>query len=209
MTVIAAAVVPMTPLLFRHLSGSADPVAELRGSCVAAVRDAVEGATHVVVLAPVDGREAPAAWTDPATGAGGGPLAVHVGRHLLDLAGCDLPSTLVEVHPGTGVPELPDGDVALLVLGDGAAARGQAAPAYVDDRSFPYDDQVAAALGSGDGAGLVALDAGVGAQLLATGRLTWPVLGTLVPRADEAELRRREDPFGLSYFVALWRVTGA
>ena len=192
MTVVAAAVVPMTPLMFRHLSGAADPVAELRATCVAAVREAVTAATHVVVLAPVDGREAPAAWTDPATGAGGGPLAAPVGRHLLELAGCDLPATLVEVHPGSGPPDLPDGDVALLVLGDGAAARGEAAPAYVDDRSFPYDDQVAAALGSGDGAGLLALDAGLGAELLATGRLTWPVLGTLVlDQGDAADRNRR------------------
>jgi hypothetical protein len=46
---------------------------------------------------------------------------------------------------------------------------------------------------------------------MATGRWTWPELGRLLPRA-QAELRWRGDPFGVSYFVALWRpgtVTGA
>lgn len=203
MTVVAAALCPITPLLFRHLSGLADPVADLREACVQAVREAADGAQRVVVLAPVGGREAPATWRDPATGRGDGPLAAQVGAHLLDLAGCRLPATYA-VLPGGPPVDDGDGEVALLVLGDGAAARGEGAPGYVDDRSFPYDDQVASLLGSGDGAGLASLDEELGASLMASGRMTWPELGRLVPRA-EAELRWRGDPFGVSYFVALWR----
>ena len=206
MSVLAAAVCPMTPLLFRSLSGLADPLAELREAAVAAVRDATAGADEVVVLAPVGGREAPGDWRDPSHS---GPvhgeprsLSEQVGRHLLALAGCPLPVTCVEVPGLVAAPQ--DAKVALLVLGDGAAARRDGAPGYIDERSFGYDDHVAALLGDGDGAGLTQLDEKLGAELLATGRLSLPVLGSLMPRAD-AELRWRGDPLGLTYFVALWR----
>jgi hypothetical protein len=206
MSVVAAAVCPMTPLLFRHLSGLADPLAELREAAVAAVRDASAGADEVVVLAPVGGREAPGDWRDPshAGPVHGEPrsLAEQVGRHLLTLAGCTLPMTCVEVPGLVAAPQ--DAKVALLVLGDGAAARRDGAPGYIDERSFAYDDHLAALLGDGDGTGLTRLDEHLGAELLATGRLSFPVLGSLMPQAD-AELRWRGDPLGLTYFVALWR----
>ena len=56
MSVVAAAVCPMTPLLFQHLSGVADPLVELRDAAVQAVRDATAGADEGVVLAPLGGR---------------------------------------------------------------------------------------------------------------------------------------------------------
>ncbi len=204
--VVAAAICPMTPLIFRHLSGLADPVHELREAAVAAVREAVVEADHVVVLAPVEGREAPADWRDPSLPARDHqepvPLAVQVADQLLELAFCPLPTTYAELP---GVVALPaDSRVALLVMGDGAAARRDGAPGYIDQRSFVYDDRVAELLAAGDGTGLTELDEGVGAELLATGRLSWPLLGRLMPEAD-AELTFRDDPFGLSYFVALWR----
>jgi hypothetical protein len=209
--IVAAAVCPLTPLLFRHLSGIADPVADLREAAVTAVREATADADTVLVLAPVSGREAPGDWRDPSHSVPAHgepvPLAVQVANHLLDLAGCALEVVYAEV-PGAQEPtSLLDEDagrVALLVMGDGAAARGQAAPAYVDDRSFGYDDAIAAALEAGDGAALAGLDAELGAALMASGRWTFPVLGALVPSAA-GELRHRSDPFGLSYFVALWR----
>ena len=209
MSVVSAAVCPMTPLLFRHLSGVADPLAELRDAAVRAVVDAAAGADEVVVLAPVAGREAPGDWRDPSHS---GPvhgeprsLAEQVGRHLLALAGCTLPTTYVEIGEAGAVPSVPrDANVALLVMGDGAAARRDGAPGYIDERSFGYDDHVASLLESGDGTGLTELDEELGADLLATGRLSFPVLGNLMPRAG-AELRWRGDPLGLTYFVALWR----
>jgi hypothetical protein len=203
--VVAAAVCPMTPLLFRHLSGAADPLAELREAAVSAVREATAEADEVVVLAPVGGREAPGDWRDPSHSgpAHGEPrsLAEQVGRHLLDLAGCTLPATYAEVPGAVALTQ--DGRVALLVLGDGAAARREGAPGYIDERSFAYDDHLAALLADGDGRGLTQVDDRLGAELLATGRLSFPVLGSLMPRAD-AELRWRGDPLGLTYFVALW-----
>jgi hypothetical protein len=214
------AFVPMTPLMFRHLSGQADPLAELRDAAVAAVREACEGAERVIVLCPVGGREAPGDWRDPArSGAVHGEpvsLAAQVGEHLLGLAGggpgitsfaeVDDPedfhfgsASTVDADPEIELP------VALVVLGDGAAARGEGAPGHMDERSFAYDDEVAALLASGHGAGLASLDTALGAELMATGRLTWPAVAAHVPQAAAAELTWRGDPFGLTYFVAVWR----
>ena len=136
---------------------------------------------------------------------GGTPLGSQVGAHLLELAGCTLPTSYVEV-PARDVTPAPGGadGTALLVLGDGSAARRDGAPGYVDERSFAYDDAVAAALAAGDADGLAALDADLGAELLATGRLTWPVAAAAF-RPARRELCWRGDPLGLSYFVALWR----
>jgi hypothetical protein len=204
-----AVFVPMAPLLFRHLAGAADPLAELRAAAVDAVRSAVADASAVVVLVPVAGREAPAAWWDPSgVVPGGTSLGAQVGAHLLELAGCTLPASYVEVRArGVGAHSRQlggNGSRALLVLGDGAAARRDGAPGYIDERSFAYDDHVAAALATGDADGLAGLDADLGAELLATGRLTWPVAAAVL-RPETAELTWRGDPFGLSYFVALWR----
>lgn len=218
-----AAFCPMSPLLFRHLSGKADGAAGLRSEAVGTVRDALAGATAVTVLVPVGGREAPERWWDPSRRiAGGRPLGTQVGEHLLELAGCTVPATYVECREVDGpqlqpndtsappgpvtTPQLQpfDSTTAVLVLGDGAACRREGAPGYIDDRSFAYDDTVAAALGSGDTAALAGLDRSLGAELLATGRLTWPVAAATVTPTS-AELRYRDDPYGLSWFVALWR----
>lgn len=206
MNAVAAAFCPLTPLLFRHLSGADDAVADLRSAAVTAVRDAVEHAESVAVLVPVGGREAPASWFDPSgLLPGGAALGEQVGRHLLDLAGCTLPTSYVEVRAGDISPQLRGSDTtALLVLGDGAAARRDGAPGYIDERSFAYDDHVADLLAKGDADGLRDLDPALGADLLATGRFTWPVAAAVL-QPTAAELRWRGDPFGLSYFVALWR----
>ena len=214
MNVTGVAFVPMTPLMFRHLAGAADPVADLREAAVDAVRDACRNASEVLVLCPVGGREAPGDWRDPSrSGAVHGQprsLAEQVGAHLLSLAGVDLPAAYVEATDGV-VEQAPvdpagAGQVAVVVLGDGAAARSQGAPGHIDERSFAFDDHVAAALWAGDGAALAALaGAPEAADLLVTGRHSWPVLGRLVPRAAESDLTWRGDPFGLTYFVVTWR----
>jgi hypothetical protein len=219
---MTAAFCPLSPLLFRHLSGGADAAAALRSAAVGAVRDAVAGAEAVTVLVPVDGREAPAAWWDPSGRVPGGrPLGHQVGEHLLALAGCDLPATYVECRGAVALrlaggelrlagatpiseAQLNEPGTALLVLGDGSACRRDGAPGHIDDRSFAYDDAVAAALGSGDATALAGLDERLGTELLATGRLTWPVAAS-AGSPGAAELRYRDDPYGLSWFVALWR----
>ncbi|MET1058705.1 MAG: hypothetical protein ABWX84_03865 [Nocardioides sp.] len=204
--VVSVVFVPMSPLLFGHLGGAADPLAGLRSAAVDAVRSAVVDATAVVVLVPVAGREAPAAWWDPSgVVPGGPPLGTQVGGHLLELAGCTLPAAYVEVPARDVRAQLRATDsTALVVLGDGSAARRDGAPGYIDERSFAYDDAVAAALAAGDADALAALDPDLGTELLATGRLTWPVAAAAF-RPQTAELTWRGDPFGLTYLVALWR----
>lgn len=222
MNVTGVAFVPMTPLMFRHLSGLADPVADLREAAVQAVRDVCDGAGQVVVLCPVGGREAPGDWRDPSCSGPvhGDPwsLSERVADHLVDLARVDLSLVLVPVTLGSDTyPDIAsvvsederdvvEGATAVIVLGDGAAARSQGAPGHIDERSFPFDDAVAAALETGDGGALAALAvAPDAADLLSTGRHSWPQLGAWIPHAAEAELRWRGDPFGLTYFVAVWR----
>lgn len=218
--IAAVAFVPMSPLLFRHLSGQADPVADLREAAVEAVRAVCAGAEQVVVLCPVGGREAPGDWHDPSRvrPVHGGPrsLAEQVGEHLLELAGVDAAVEFVACTAGeadadvSGLRDTRAG-TALVVLGDGAAARSQAAPGHIDERSFPYDDAVASALEQGDASALADLAARAeAAELLVTGRHTWPLAARLW-RASTSErpvrtacLTHRSDPFGLSYFVALW-----
>ncbi|GGO90215.1 hypothetical protein GCM10011584_21510 [Nocardioides phosphati] len=207
------AFVPMTPLLFRHLSGQSDPLAELRAEAVEAVRTACRGMEQVLVLCPVGGREAPGEWHDPsrARPVQGAPrsLAEQVGEHLLELAGVETPASYLECTDGevdfAGLLD-PRVTSALVVLGDGAAARSQAAPGHIDDRSFPYDDAVAAALAAGDATALAELAARPeAAELLVTGRHTWPVAARLRPRlTGPGGLVHCSDPFGLTYFVARW-----
>jgi hypothetical protein len=213
MNAVSAAFVPMTPLFFRHLSGLADPVAELRAAAVAAVASACDGAARAVVLCPVGGREAPGDWHDPSRvrplHGGPRPLSAQVGEHLLALADVDLPTSYVECtdgSPALAVRDAEESATALLVLGDGAAARSQGAPGHIDERSFAYDDALAHALASGDAAALAALGrTAEAADLMVTGRHTWPVAAELLPGPSKAELLHRSDPFGLTYVVATWR----
>lgn len=196
-----AAVVPMTPLLFRAASGLADPVAELRQVAVATVRELAAGVDRIVALCPVGIVGAPADYRLPRGGDGTGPLSVQIARHLLELAEVGLPVEVVAV--GAPISRRFD-DAGLLVLGDGTARRGQAAPGFIDERSFPIDDLVADALEDGDGDVLSHLDQPLAEELMMTGRHTFAALGDAIPLAD-AELRYRDDPFGMTYFVALWR----
>ncbi len=62
-----------------------------------------------------------------------------------------------------------------------------------------------AALASGDPARLAALDARLGAELLAAGAPVWQAVAPLLERTYRAEVRYAGDPFGVEYFVALWQ----
>ena len=199
-----AVVCPMTPLLLSGAAGRADPLADLRAACVAAVRELAEASDRILVLAPEGIPGAPARYHPPA-GPGGRSLGALVAAHLLGLSVVRLP---VDVRPVRG-PTLRDEDgrldgAGLLVLGDGAAGRSARAPGYLDERAFAFDDWLARGLSAGDGVALGALDQELAAGLLVTGRHSFAALGRAVPRA-EGELRRREDPFGVSYFLAVWR----
>jgi hypothetical protein len=96
--------------------------------------------------------------------------------------------------------------VALLVMGDGSARRGEKAPGYDDPRARPYDDAVARALATVDLAALRGLDPGLGAELLASGRAPWQVLaGAAAGTGWRGDLSYYAAPYGVAYFVAGWR----
>ncbi|WP_204943896.1 class III extradiol dioxygenase subunit B-like domain-containing protein [Micromonospora luteifusca] len=97
--------------------------------------------------------------------------------------------------------------VALLVLGDGSACRGEKAPGYDDPRAHPYDQRVATALAEADLDGLLDLDPVLSAELKAAGRAPWQVLASAARSAGggwRGELLHDSAPYGVAYFVASW-----
>ncbi len=100
-------------------------------------------------------------------------------------------------------------DIALLVVGDGAATHTEKAPGYLDERAGPFDDAVAAALATADAAALAALDPQLAADLMAAGRAPWQVLaGATGDGAWKGELLHSSRPFGVGYHVAVWQRCG-
>jgi hypothetical protein len=223
-----AVLCPHPPLLLRELGGEQDPAVDLRKAALAAVSEAVARASHVVVVGghdtggpwdastPVDVRRL--GTTGPPPSRPGLPLSLGVGMRLLDEVGWSGPTDLLAVpwdaHRAAveevtrGLADRPDGTV-LLVMGDGSTRRGDKAPGYLDERSFPFDDDVAAALSTGDAQALADLDADLAADLMVLGATVLRVLGGLaVAQGSQpaATLSYRDDPFGVSWFVATWQL---
>jgi hypothetical protein len=226
--VSAAVLCPHPPLLLRELGGAQDAVADLRRSAVAALCGAIESADRVVV---VGSHDEPGTW-DPETPVDvrrfgttgerlprpGLPLSLGVGTRLLADAGWTGPVELVattwDADQGRvdaladDLAGRPDGTV-LLLLGDGSARRSDTAPGYLDERAFPFDEVVAKALSDGDAVALRDLDARLAEELMVLGGTVLRVLGAVGARQGSAPPRAaltyRDDPFGVSYFVATWR----
>lgn len=206
--IIAAAVCPHPPLLFRELGGTVDPVADLRAACVATVASAVEGADEVVVVGGTD-----AFTSSPSRRAPGDPLSIRVGRRLLADAAAILPGSAVVVpwdatpadaaSLGRSLAEGP-GRTALLVMGDLSARRAvDGGPGVYDERAAPFDDAVERALAEGDPAALAALGVSLAAELLVAGRAALQVLSGLRD-PDSSEVTWAGAPYGLGYVVARW-----
>ncbi|QNN51344.1 hypothetical protein [Nocardioides mesophilus] len=213
---------PHPPLLFRELAGLQDAAADLRVACRTALETALAAAPDEVVV--VGGAEESRRWEGATaadvrrfgTTAGrtgpGLPLSLGVGSRLLQEAGWTGPT-----RRQTVVAEAPDHELdalaaelrgrtgaLVLLLGEGSTRRGEKAPGFLDERAFPFDDAVAAALSGGDAAALRDLDAGLAAELAVSGGAVLRLLGRLVTTPVAAELSYRDDPFGVSWFVATW-----
>ena len=126
-----------------------------------------------------------------------GPLALHTAGDQASAADCAAIGARLAATAAR---------VALLVMADGSARRGLKAPGYLDERSFAFDAQVTEAIRAGDMAPLLALDAGLARDLMATGRPAWQVLaGAVGERRPASLIRYCDDPFGVAYLVAtLW-----
>ena len=200
----------------RLLSGSVDRVVVVGRDDVAAGVADPERPLLRSTEAPVDVRRFGTVAPREPLDAPALPLSLGVGRRLLDEAGWSGATDLVAVPADTTGPgalalateiAAHPGRTALLVLGEGSARRGQTAPGFLDDRAFGYDDALAAAVESGDAATLLALDPDLADDLMVLGRPAFTVLGACV-LADggtvRADLTYRDDPFGVTYLVALW-----
>jgi SAM-dependent methyltransferase len=217
---------PHPPLLFRGLGGLVDPVADLRVACEAALHAALgRRPERVVVVAAVpdatsvDQRAAPDVrrfgTTGPRTGPGL-PLALGVGRWLLDEAGWDGSTELVGLDVDADRSELAElahglaaGEerTVVLLLGDGSARRLESGPGTLDERAFGFDAHIVDAVRRADARALAELDAVLADELMVLGRAVFRLLGELglaVPGRVVSQVDHESDPFGVLYLVATW-----
>lgn len=220
MALVAAAVCPHAPLLVPQLATGTDvELAALRAACTAAVADLLAADHDRVYLVGADGgprAHSLAPWGSPV------PVDVPEPMPLPLLVGGWLTAgrvrSFVAVDPATPAADCADlgrdlagsaGRVALLVMGDGAVRRNEHAPDPSDGRAAGFDAAAAEALGAGDPAGLLRLDAGLATELLSAGRAPWQVLAGAADGATwQAALRYAGAPYGVGYVVAGWRRAG-
>ena len=201
--VAALAFVHSAPLLLEALGGGP---ADLRAACAAAV-EALDGASSIVVVGAsdttgwlegeIDATPYGAREAAPSTPLG---LAHSVGATLLGRR----PARHYGVRLGDRLPV--DEGVGLLVVGDGTAKRTEKAPGAFDPRAEGWDANVEALLRDADAAGLVALDATLGAELMVGGLAAWWAAGqaALSDRGWSGTLHYAQAPYGVGYFVASW-----
>jgi hypothetical protein len=201
----AVAVVPSAPLLLPEYTGRVDAGAALRERSLDVVRAVLpprgSGSRLVLVFA-----------TDREPRSTRASLGSRVGTHLLDLVGAEA-DDVVEVAwdapvdgcraSGTALGAGP-GEVALVVVADGSARRGEKAPGHLDERSLDVDRELVDALRAADPDRLLALDAQLCADLLVHGRAPLQVAAAAI--AASGRMRcvdlEAEDPFGVLYVTA-------
>jgi hypothetical protein len=232
---VAAAVCPHPPLLVPEVAGAAaGELADLRAACDAAVARLLATEPDCVVVL---GSGTATGWIVPPAvgtfrpfgvdltvplvpGLPDGPAAlppsVTVGAWLLGRHRVGARVVAAQVASDATADEVAelarqvDGyrpRVALLVMGDGSASRGEKSPGHHDPRAEPYDEGVARALADADAAALLGLDPELSAELKAAGRAPWQVLAGAARAAGGAwrgELRYHAAPYGVAYFVAGW-----
>ena len=224
----AAALCPAPPLLARELTGAEPVVPELRQACREAADALVQAGADVIVVVGVGehtrvfdaanarldlSRYAPALGALPAApeavplglglGLGSRLLdqAGYHGRRELQAVGADEPAPACAALGTLLAQAAPR--VALLVMADGSARRSLKAPGYLDERAAAFDSEVSRAIRDGDMPALLALDAGLATELMATGRPGWQVLaGAMNGGRPASVIRYADDPFGVAYLVA-------
>jgi hypothetical protein len=231
--IVSAAFVPETPLLVPEIGqGAAPELDDLRDACRTAIQRATAHSKEIMVI----GVGPMWAFHDPnahGTLAGFGlpmdvplgadqpgpvelPPSVTVGAWLLrDAIGPNSDAVGFSVGPEyeqernlLGRLSFDLLELALIVVGDGSARRGVAAPGYHDERAADFDALVAAALASGDPARL-SVDLAVARELLVGGAHTWDTAAHVMADLEyDAELLYDAAPYGVGYFAAAWTIRG-
>lgn len=188
--------VPSPPLLIPEVaSGAAVELNALRSACDEMLTELLRDRDHLVVVLP-RGAEQLGEWLVQRSGWSGSVDVIAVTETSLDAT-----ASVAEVLRTQG-------SSAVLVLGDGSACRTLKAPGYLDERAAPFDDMLAEWLSDANATALAGLDQQLAAELLVAGRTVWPPVARLVEsdgRDWVGELTYRDDPYGVSYFVALWK----
>lgn len=233
--IVAAAVCPHPPLLFRELSGLEDVAGDLREACLSAIASSTSADPDVVVV--VGGADVTGTWdarmapdiakfgtTDARSAGSGLPLSLGVARRLLDESSWRGAVELHSIAWNASADEVTslaeriaarDEPIALLVLGDGSARRGDKAPGYLDARAFPFDEATGRALAEGDADALMHMDAALAEELMVGGRAAFAVMATAVHQTvvhgegakPRATVLYQDDPWGVMYYVATWQLT--
>jgi hypothetical protein len=191
------AFVPAPLGLLHQYRSQVDPLADVRAAVRAAAVWLHDRSQELVVVT------GPARAGDP-TDRPATPPGLRIARELL-AALPPLPVTEIVVGPGVTVPP-PGPRRGVLVVAVGSARRSLRAPGHLDERAVPFDDDIEAALLSGDPARFAALDAGLADELLCA---AVPVLAGVADalaggRAGTVHLDLSADPFGVQYWVARW-----
>lgn len=168
-------VVPAVPALLPEHAGITDPVAELRGSCAAAVS---------WLLDPTPGQVA-------VVGERSHALSTRIGTSLLRQAG----------HRDDPLPAPTAGTDALVLVANGSARRGEKAPGHLDERAFDFDHTVGAALKTGDLDALADLDLRLGEELWTAGLDELRAVAGALSSWRTVEMLYDDDPFGVQYWV--------
>jgi hypothetical protein len=199
-------------MLLPEYVGIEDPAAPVRARCVDAVHTSLGAdAAAPEVVAIVTGRD-----REPRTSKA--PLGARIGELLLGTSGWTGPVEHVAVPFDADAQTLADSGralaaraerVLLLVVADGSARRSEKAPGHLDERAFGVDEQLLAALRDVDPEGLLAVDAGLAADVLATGCAALQVMAHAVRGTSglEGGLLWSDDPYGVMYAVAAWTRT--
>jgi aromatic ring-opening dioxygenase LigB subunit len=231
------AVAPHPPLLVPELVVADDPdVRAVRDACLAVATELAAAAPRWVGVGTASdgpqelGPDAVGTFlgygVDVVAGLGAGaaatpdpamPLPALVAGWLRAQAGAeqvpvhlipgDLPAAECRAFGERLAADLAGDPVGLLILGDGSHRHGEHAPGRPDARATAFDDAVHAALTAADPDALLALDAGLAAELGVAGRAPWQVLAGAVAadgRRWKSTDARQLVPFGVAYHLAVW-----
>jgi len=221
--ITAVAFVPSTPMMIPVVAaGAADELGEMRQIAITTVADVIAGANNVVIVA--GGASTRLIDSGVGTMRGFGvPLDLHlgdggntaiglagtIGLWLVEQAGWQGPVAVLEVAGQVGaesqrVAQEP-GATALVVVGDGSAARTEKAPGYLHPDAEAFDSELEAALVAADLAALTA-DSNRADAVMASGVDAWRAAANAVAdTAIQAQVNYAEAPHGVGYFIASWR----